>query len=528
MTDPRVELSQPATTAERLAQIASERPDLAAEIAAHPNAYPELRAWLAQYGAPAAALGQPSGQATTQQFAQPTQQFQAPGQPFAQPAQQFGAGSPGSPGKPRSKRTLLIVLASVLALILAIGGGAWWFIAGKIGGSSSPEAAATKLLHGLTNQDLLALYGSLAPSEFAPFEEPFKRVAAISSKDADTSVNDSLAELRNAITITADGIETRNEVIAEGVERVIFSDGSITFDGDSREVGRIVAQLTRAYDPDATSSSMRDLEYEIADELDLPYTLDFAEIRRDARDYGGLFEGVSVVSVQEPGGWYVSPLMTIADYFYLDAGNSDYRLGNKIIEAKPSASPEQAAEELVSAFIGDGFSGIAPYMPLAERRLISIYGQFPGDPFNPSESGLEVYEQQFSAKVSGDRARLTIEELSIGAESREHGFDLFNGVTITGQCAEFRSEWTYDDSDSYYYEEWELRDSVDSGCLSDIPLASEFGFDEIAVIAVKEGGGWFVSPLATYADALSIVTERVAQLSEDGRLTDVIEEELGY
>ena len=68
---------------------------------------------------------------------------------------------------------------------------------------------------------------------------------------------------------------------------------------------------------------MRDPEYEIADELDLPYTLDFAEIRRDARDYGGRFEGVSVVSVQEPGGWYVSPLMTAADYVYQSWGGRD-------------------------------------------------------------------------------------------------------------------------------------------------------------------------------------------------------------
>ena len=176
---------------------------------------------------------------------------------------------------------------------------------------------------------------------------------------------------------------------------------------------------------------------------------------------------------------------------------------------------EEAAEGIVNAYTGrpdDLFS----YVPLAERRLFSIYGELPFlSVLYSGEHDVKVYEQQFSARVNGDRARLTIEELQIGVESREHGFDLFNGVTITGHCAEVRSEWTTDVSDSYYYEEWDRRDLVDSGCLSDIPLASEFGFDEIDVIAVKEGGGWFISPLATFAERIG--TSRcegpVAQLS---------------
>ena len=101
----------------------------------------------------------------------------------------------------------------MLALLLVLGGGAWWFISNKIGGSASPEAAATKLLHELSNQELFALYGSLAPSEFEPFEESFKRVTAISSKDADTSINDSIAELRKIVSINAEGVKTRNEGI---------------------------------------------------------------------------------------------------------------------------------------------------------------------------------------------------------------------------------------------------------------------------------------------------------------------------
>lgn len=49
MPDLSSEVSDPGTTPERLYQIAQSRPDLGNSIAAHPNCYPELRGWIAQY-----------------------------------------------------------------------------------------------------------------------------------------------------------------------------------------------------------------------------------------------------------------------------------------------------------------------------------------------------------------------------------------------------------------------------------------------------------------------------------------------
>ncbi len=52
MLDPSKEVTDPTTSAERLQQLALERPELGAQIAAHPNCYPELRQWISQYAAP--------------------------------------------------------------------------------------------------------------------------------------------------------------------------------------------------------------------------------------------------------------------------------------------------------------------------------------------------------------------------------------------------------------------------------------------------------------------------------------------
>lgn len=52
MLDPSKEVTDPTTSAERLQQLALERPELGAQITAHPNCYPELRQWIAQYATP--------------------------------------------------------------------------------------------------------------------------------------------------------------------------------------------------------------------------------------------------------------------------------------------------------------------------------------------------------------------------------------------------------------------------------------------------------------------------------------------
>ena len=52
MVDPRLELSDPATTPQRLFELAAEHPELGPLIAEHPNAYPQLRDWIAALPSP--------------------------------------------------------------------------------------------------------------------------------------------------------------------------------------------------------------------------------------------------------------------------------------------------------------------------------------------------------------------------------------------------------------------------------------------------------------------------------------------
>lgn len=581
MLDPRAELADPTTTAARLAEIAQQHPELGPQIAAHPNAYPELQAWIAQYATPAPAApaevvqeaqapvqdaqtaqqpqtgqqsGQPAYPAQPGYPAQPAYPSQpAQGRPMAYDPMQTpqaqaqarpqGTGGPAAPKKRMSRKAITFTVVGAVLLALLTGGGiAWGIIASKIGGSATPEASATKLVTSLAQADSLSIYGALAPSEFKLFEPSAKKLSEVTVKGSEHSAEQMLSELRGAVTVTTKDLKTETDSIAEGVERVTFTDGTITFSGDEDKVVDIVmGYAEESFGDTLSEEQLREAEEDLRDSLDLPYTVDFRELSSEMRGSG--LDGVSLVSVQEGGKWFVSPLMTYADYIYLSfANNSDggaAKLGDRVVDGKPSKSPEDAAKDLTKAVVdgvNDGFrdradvTAIAERLPLAERRLLSIYGtetlpmMASGNPLG--DGALKVIEDSFSSEQKDGQARITIEKLALGVVSEDQGEQLFNGVTITGLCAETRSEWmapdygSFDFSDGDSSVKYEKQDSTSSGCLDDSRIAKDLGLDGVDLIALGEDGGWFVSPLGTLADAMSIVTDRVVELAEDGRLED--------
>lgn len=102
---PEEELAQPATSAARLAEIATARIDLAATIARHPNAHEALLDWIVTYGddaARAAVHARRAGQQAQPSYpqAQPQPPIARPEHP-AQAAQQPGHAMPSSSSQPQ-------------------------------------------------------------------------------------------------------------------------------------------------------------------------------------------------------------------------------------------------------------------------------------------------------------------------------------------------------------------------------------------------------------------------------------------
>lgn len=559
MTDPYGEVQDPSTSAQRLAELAAAHPELGPWISAHPNAYPELQQWIATYAQPAPASPAPTAEqnppaGASQPFAPaaPADPFAATS-PFASSAPApYGAPAPaGADAAPRPRRRrkgLLIGLSiGVAAALVLAGGGVWWFVASRLGGASSPEAAFTKLVSGVQGMDPLTLYGSFAPSEVGLLKDPIQKLANAKPKDAEKGVDVAklIDEIKSNVTITSKDLAFSTDELADRVARVTWTGGEVTIDGDA---GKVADAVVRAYEPalraqyqeSGYSSSeiderVADQKRSVADGIDLPYTLSPASVSKDGNAPWAL------VMVDEGSGWYVSPMLSYADAVYRtarqDRGVDVGSLGRTVVPAANYATPEDAASGLTKAAMSGDLDQVAGSLPLPERRLLSIYGpslpKAARDWYRTSVKDVSLTEARFSSTVDGDRARLSVDKLalSVSRYSSSVSTDLTTTWSLTKRCVDWSSEYAYDDgyysSGRYSWQSgqwisnWKVKTSDGSGCLDDIPALKKLGADQVAIIAVKENGGWLVSPTATVGDAAGIATDNFLGYYENGTLDEL-------
>lgn len=536
MTDQiQQQAADPRTPGETLARIAYERPDLRATIAANPAAYPELLTWLgafndpqvnaaiaARTSAPAAGAApvQPGGgQGWGSNAQQPAAQAWSAPQPQpgaaawqGQPGAFAGAGEPGvvsyDSGVPeRRSRRGLVVGGAVAAGVLVLGGGAWaakTLIFDKIGGSESPEAAVTKLVESATEKDILSMYGSLSPAEVSHLKAQYDTfVANAEGNDEYQSALDSYQAILDAVTLDVTGLEVRSESIAEGVSKVYLDAGTFSLDGDTDKIATEVADLFHEFSSSAFSSMSGSLPLDIPDKEEMK-----AEVKEeldqslpakgDVADLEG--QKAYVVAVEEEGAWYVSPYLTVAEYALESSGGTRGTLP-AASAVKGFDSPAAAASGLVDATLayvkGGNPQDLAVALPLAERRLAALY--------LPKHDGTDVagltIENGFSerskdgsvAKVVFDGFKLTYTDQGQSAN-----------VTLNPTCV--------------------ILDVTGTGkgevCVDKAPLLKEMGMQDASLIALSEGGSWFLSPVSSLIDASTAMGNAMIKLQKEGKLDD--------
>lgn len=441
------ELQNPATTPERLAQIAAEHPQFAAQIGEHPNAYPELRAWAAQKVA------------------------------------EQGQDAPEPPKKKRN--TALIVSLSVIAGLVVIGL-ILYAVFSSQSGASSAEAAAEKFVTSVAKADMMGVVSTLPKTE----TEEIMRAASwgaeesgLSSQKLDANQTKMLAlvqDLGTAADIKLEGLQFGQEPIAEGIVRVSLTAGTATVNGDPEKIKSAFGELMDAAleESDAgqdAAASIAMVEEALSGELDdlQGASANFAELSQSMSESG---MELSLIAVEENGNWFVSPLMTMADYAYQAAEFSEGQLplGSEVVAATQFESPADAATGLVDATASGNLNDIAAAMPLAERRLLSIYGPAMAQALETSPDNLwpgtpiEVASQSWSDEDHGDWALVNADEVILSAEGES--------VAFTGDCMVTTSS---------------------ASCLSDLLNLSELNLDRGILIATQENGGWLVNPSAT-------------------------------
>jgi len=398
-----------------------------------------------------------------------------------------------------------IAIAAVLVVLIGGGVAAYVLVLSKLGGAATPEAAATGFVQSLAAKDLLATYGMLSPAEVGSLSDA---THGATSSEAPQETQDAMTALLDSVTITVDNLATTADEIDEGLTKVEITDGTLTVDGDPDEIADAVMDLARSYSdqfPAGESVLGTDLEgsrAELVDTLteELPYSVDLAD------DLAVDGEAPFVMTVQEGGHWYVSPLMTAGEYVTVLAHLERGEMPDPADRVR-SASPVEAAaaySEALAALDELDVDPLIATLPTAERRFVSVY----------VAGWLSDVRDQMDGSVSidstaSDFALLDQERGRARVVATDVGYD----IDVDGEGGSFSF-----DGDCFAV-------SAESGedfeaCLSDLPLAASLGFDELPLVTVQEDGGWYVSLIETSASIGSTMSENLTRLSADGSMED--------
>ncbi|RHA43741.1 variant leucine-rich repeat-containing protein [Cellulomonas rhizosphaerae] len=507
--------AHPQAPAAALARIVSQRPDLRPVVAANPAAQPALLEWLAALRDPAVDAALASRSASAQQVAPPAPVSWAP-----EPTTLTSGWAPqAAPGRtafaqaaytrpdpavqdisyqgepPRSRRGLWIGL--VATAVVLVGGGAlaaYLMVFSKLDGAPTPEAAVTQLIEGVAHKDGIAVYGAISPSEIEGLSPV---LSAQTGTPDDEETRKKLLTVLDALDVDLAGLDVEVEPIGEGLAKVSVVAGTLSVDGDAKE---IVDALADVYEPamggleSLTPGGTAEMWDQATVELDkaLPWSVDAKDLAWDVR--GGA-QRPFLVAVEEGGSWYVSPLMTLGELVNVETGGERGAMPDRSSQtgaATAEAAGTQFATATAALFGGDTGPMVAA-LPPAEARFFSVYVQAWLDDTDGHTGNPTVDEASFvPTPIDDDRTRLAIGRVALGGEYPA----VFEGVCVTDKT------------------------SGQKVCADSSPLGEQLGFDELGLVAVHADRGWNVSLLATFADWSSIVGSHLKELQDSGELAD--------
>ena len=434
--------ADPGTSMQDMARIAAERPDLWASLAANPSLYPDLREWLGQVDDPAvkealsasaqrAAERVPAGdepaeapaaeeaptddapaaevedvkadgaEADSAQEA-PTAAMGTPPPPPSAPTAAMGTPPPPPPSAPtaamgtppppparaggKRRRKKWVPIAAVLAVVLAVGGGTfavYTYLTQR--GAASPDEVMSTVSQAIADKDIISMFKMVSPSEIDTVAD---------SADA---IRDGGSDSRKGSSKADPGALLSKDAINNYLEALDVSTSDMTYTVDQKSddlavatisswhldvrVDQSLADTLRTRYQSAKGSSLTDDEEEFFSDLDFSDLSYDGDVADDFRDDIPL----EIVMIKEDGRWFISPLMTSAQWNYRDRAQWDDDVEAPNYEAdfssvKGADSPEAAVQNLTEAILDarrpsdmleDNVTGL---LSLPERRLAMVYG----------------------------------------------------------------------------------------------------------------------------------------------------------
>ena len=437
--------ADPGTSMQDMARIAAERPDLWASLAANPSLYPDLREWLGQVDDPAvkealsasaqraaervpagdepaqapaaeealaddapaaevedvkadgaeadSAQETPTAEAVSAENASEPAAAEAPTTEIAvDSAQETPTAAMGTPPPPparaggKRRRKKWVPIAAVLAVVLAVGGGTfavYTYLTQR--GAASPDEVMSTVSQAIADKDIISMFKMVSPSEIDTVAD---------SADA---IRDGGSDSRKGSSKADPGALLSKDAINNYLEALDVSTSDMTYTVDQKSddlavatisswhldvrVDQSLADTLRTRYQSAKGSSLTDDEEEFFSDLDFSDLSYDGDVADDFRDDIPL----EIVMIKEDGRWFISPLMTSAQWNYRDRAQWDDDVEAPNYEAdfssvKGADSPEAAVQNLTEAILDarrpsdmleDNVTGL---LSLPERRLAMVYG----------------------------------------------------------------------------------------------------------------------------------------------------------
>ena len=332
--------------------------------------------------APTAAMGTPPPPPSA-----PTAAMGTPPPPPSAPTAAMGAPPPPparAGGKRRRKKW--VPIAAVLAVVLAVGGGTfavYTYLTQR--GAASPDEVMSTVSQAIADKDIISMFKMVSPSEIDTVAD---------SADA---IRDGGSDSRKGSSKADPGALLSKDAINNYLEALDVSTSDMTYTVDQKSddlavatisswhldvrVDQSLADTLRTRYQSAKGSSLTDDEEEFFSDLDFSDLSYDGDVADDFRDDIPL----EIVMIKEDGRWFISPLMTSAQWNYRDRAQWDDDVEAPNYEAdfssvKGADSPEAAVQNLTEAILDarrpsdmleDNVTGL---LSLPERRLAMVYG----------------------------------------------------------------------------------------------------------------------------------------------------------
>ena len=287
-------------------------------------------------------------------------------------------------GKRRRKKW--VPIAAVLAVVLAVGGGTfavYTYLTQR--GAASPDEVMSTVSQAIADKDIISMFKMVSPSEIDTVAD---------SADA---IRDGGSDSRKGSSKADPGALLSKDAINNYLEALDVSTSDMTYTVDQKSddlavatisswhldvrVDQSLADTLRTRYQSAKGSSLTDDEEEFFSDLDFSDLSYDGDVADDFRDDIPL----EIVMIKEDGRWFISPLMTSAQWNYRDRAQWDDDVEAPNYEAdfssvKGADSPEAAVQNLTEAILDarrpsdmleDNVTGL---LSLPERRLAMVYG----------------------------------------------------------------------------------------------------------------------------------------------------------